>query len=232
MASSNEARIWAVLGSSGSGKGLWIKQQLRTLKPKRLLILDTKDEHADAADQVKSLRELALATFRPSFRVRYIPVGTTKQQRQAEFETVCRMVSAAKNCTFVVEELGRYTMPSWAPPAWADCCNDGRHDGLHLIASSQFPAQIDKAFLGNATVIHSGHLNEKSHRKVVGEKMDIDPELLKMPDLAYLHYDRKARSVTKGIVRIPTAKPLPVPALPLPVAVVAKTTVPKGQNGR
>jgi len=207
MGTSNQAQIWAVLGSSGCGKGLWIKQQLRKLKPKRLIILDTKDENGEFAEEVKTLRELALATFKKEFRVRYIPKGKTKKDRQAEFEEICRMVSAAKNCVFLVEELGRYTTPSFAPPAWADCCNDGRHDGLHLIAASQFPAQIDKAFLGNATVIHCGYLGEQEHRKVVAAKMDIAPDEIKtLADLHFLHFDRKTRSVTKGVVKNPYAK--------------------------
>jgi hypothetical protein len=183
-----------------------MKAELRKLKLKRLVILDTKDENEEFAELVPTLRDLALATFKPAFRVRYIPKGKTKQDRQAEFEEICRMVSAAKNCVFVVEELGRYTTPSYAPPAWADCCNDGRHDGLHLIAASQFPAQIDKAFLGNATVIHCGYLGERGHRKVVAEKMNITPEEIEaLPDLAYLHFDRKTRSVTSGVVKNPYA---------------------------
>jgi len=206
MGTSNVARIWAVIGSSGCGKGLWMKAQLRKLKPKRLIILDTKDENAEFAVEKATLRELALATFKPTFRVRYIPKGKTKQDRQAEFEEICRMASAAGDCTFLVEELGRYTMPSYAPPAWSDCCNDGRHDGLHLIAASQFPAQIDKAFLGNCTLIHTGFLGQSSHRKVMAEMMDIDPEQIKaLPDLHYLEYDRKARTVTKGAVKNPYA---------------------------
>ncbi|MHA0111557.1 hypothetical protein ACXYUI_31345, partial [Klebsiella pneumoniae] len=82
--------------------------------------------------------------------------------------------------------------------AWADCCNDGRHDGLHIIAASQFPAQIDKSFLGNATVIHCGYLGEESHRKVVAAKMDIDAQRIKdLPNFAYLHFDRASRTVTE-----------------------------------
>jgi hypothetical protein len=206
MGTSNEAKIWAVLGQTGCGKGLWIKQQIRKLKPARIIILDTKDEHQDTAEAVPTLRALALASFGKKFRVRYIPKGKRKQDRQSEFEEICRMVSAATNCVFLTEELGRYTAPSYAPPAWADCCNDGRHDGLHLIAASQFPAQIDKGFLGNATVIHTGFLGEQEHRKVVAAKMDISPDLIKeLPDLAFLHFDRKTRTVTPGTVKNPYA---------------------------
>jgi hypothetical protein len=204
MGTSNEAKIWAVLGSSGCGKGLWIKQEIRRLKPSRLIILDTKDENGEFAEPVATLRDLARATFAKQFKVRYVPRGRTKKDRQAEFEEICRMVSHAKDCVYLIEELGRYTTPSYAPPAWADCCNDGRHDGLHIIAASQFPAQIDKAFLGNATVIHSGYLGEQTHRKVVAEKMDIEAEQLKgLQNLEFLHFDRATRTVSKGVVKNP-----------------------------
>ena len=183
-----------------------MKEQLRKLKPKRLIIIDTKDENEEFAVLCNSLSELARATFKPTFKVRYIPKGKSKQDRQAEFEEICRMASAAKNCMFVIEELGRYTMPSYAPPAWSDCCNDGRHDGLHLIAASQFPAQIDKAFLGNATLIHCGYLGEVSHRKCVAEKMDIEPQDIKdLPNLSYLQFDREKRITTLGRVKNPYA---------------------------
>ncbi len=204
MGVSNNAQIWAVIGSSGCGKGLWMKEQLRKLKPKRLVIVDTKDENGDFADLAATLSDVARATFKPVFKVRYIPKGETKKARQAEFEAICRMVSAAGNCTFVVEELGRYTMPSYAPPAWADCCNDGRHDGLHLIAASQFPAQIDKGFLGNATLIHCGFVKNERHRKVMAEEMDISPADIKaLPKFHYLEYDLETRTIRKGVVKVP-----------------------------
>lgn len=204
MPVTNDAQIWAVVGASGCGKGLWMKERMRRLKPKRLIILDTKDENAEFAELAPTLSDVARASFKKQFRVRYIPRGQTKKARQDEFETICRIASTAKNCMFVIEELGRYTSPSYAPPAWADCCNDGRHDGLHLIAASQFPAQIDKAFLGNATVIHCGYLGEENHRKAVAQKMDIDPGRIKdLQDLEFLHFDRRSRQVTKGVVKKP-----------------------------
>lgn len=204
MAVQNKARIWAVIGASGCGKGLWMKSQLRKLKPKRLIILDTKDENGEFATECRTIRELILATFKPSFKVRYIPKGRTKKERQEEFEEVCRLASKTGNCTYLIEELGRYTMPMYAPPAWSDCCNDGRHDGLHIIAASQFPAQIDKAFLGNATLIHVGYLGTKRHREAVAEELDIDPQQIKdLPNLHYLEFDRDARTVVTGVVKKP-----------------------------
>lgn len=202
MAVSNNAKIWAFIAQSGMGKGVLMKAALRKLKPKRIIILDTKDENGEFGDMVGTLPELAKATFQKQFRVRYQLRANTTKGRRAEFETVCKIASAAKNCVFLIEELGRYTTPSYAPPAWADCCNDGRHDGLHIIAASQFPAQLDKAFLGNCTEIWCGYLGEEPHRNVMGRKMDIAPDRIKeLKQFHFLHFDRDARTVTPVVAK-------------------------------
>lgn len=204
MGTANVCTIWAILGQSGCGKGLLAKSKLRKLKPKRLIILDTKDENGEFAERVDTLADLAKATFKKEFKVRYVPRGVTKKQRQEEFEAVCRIASKAGNCVYLVEELGRYTNASYAPPAWADCCNDGRHDALHIIALSQFPAQIDKSFLSNTTEIWVGFLGEKPHREAVAERLDITPDEIKaLPDFHFLHFSRKARTVVKETVKNP-----------------------------
>jgi hypothetical protein len=204
MAVSNEAKIWAFIAASGQGKGLLMKAALRKMKPKRLVILDTKNENGEFAQLVPSMTDLIKATFQKEFRVRYQLRGDTAQKRRAEFELLCRTVSKAGNCVFLVEELSRYTMPSYAPPAWADCCNDGRHDGLHIIAASQFPAQLDKAFLGNCTEIWCGYMGEEPHRKVMASKMDISQEQIKaLPKFHFLHFNREARTVKPVVAKIP-----------------------------
>lgn len=204
MATANEAQIKAYIAASGQGKGLLMKADLRKKRRRRLVIIDTKNENGEFAELVPALPDLIRATFKPEFRVRYQIKGDTLQKRRAEFELVCRAVSQAGNCTFMIEELGRYTSPSWAPPAWADCCNDGRHDGLEIIAASQFPAQLDKAFLGNCTEIWCGYLGVEEHRKVMARQMDIGPEKIKeLPQFHFLHFDRAARSVKPVVAKIP-----------------------------
>jgi hypothetical protein len=204
MAVQNDANIWAFIAQSGQGKGVLMKAALRRLKPKRLLILDTKDENGEFAEMVTSLSALKRATFNKSFAVRYQLRADTTKNRRAEFEEVCRMVSQAGNTAYLIEELGRYTTASYAPPAWADCCNDGRHDGLHLIAASQFPAQLDKSFLGNATEVWCGYLGEEEHRKVMARKMNIPPDQIEaLRKFQFLHFDRDARKVTPVVAKIP-----------------------------
>lgn len=204
MAVTNDAKIWGFIAQSGQGKGLLMKAALRKLKPKRLIILDTKDENGEFAEMVTSLSQVARLAFGKEFKVRYQLKAQTEKERKAEFQALCKIVSAAKNCVFMIEELGRYTTPSYAPPAWADCCNDGRHDGLHIIAASQFPAQLDKSFLGNATELWCGYLGEEAHRVVMARKMDIPPQKIKeLAQFQFLHFNRDARSVTPVTAKIP-----------------------------
>jgi hypothetical protein len=204
MAVTNDALIWAFIAQSGMGKGLLMKAALRRLKSKRIIILDTKDENGEFGDMVRTLPDLARESFKKQFRVRYQCRGASVKDRRDEFETICRIASKAGDCVFLIEELGRYTSASWAPPAWADCCNDGRHDGLHIIAASQFPAQLDKAFLGNATEIWCGYLGEEEHRKVMARKMNIKPDKIEaLARFNFLHFDRDARTVKPVIAKIP-----------------------------
>ncbi|MFZ6748047.1 hypothetical protein [Undibacterium sp. Ren11W] len=204
MAVTNDAKIWAFIAQSGMGKGVLMKAALRKLKPKRIIILDTKDENGEFGEMVPSLVTLAKGSFQPGFKLRYRLQALDIKGRKAEFQAVCRIASAAGNCVFMIEELGRYTTPSYAPPAWADCCNDGRHDGLHIIVASQFPAQLDKSLMGNATEIWCGHLGEEPHRVVMARKMDVDQQQIKdLQKFQFLHYDRDARTVRQVVAKIP-----------------------------
>ena len=65
MSASNAAQIWAVIGASGTGKGLWIKQQLAALQPARLVCWDFKNEYGDYARPVETLEGIRRAMLTP-----------------------------------------------------------------------------------------------------------------------------------------------------------------------
>lgn len=137
MASDAEARIWAVLGASGSGKGLWVKSQLKAEKPARLIVWDFMNEYGDFASQATSLEAIRKAMIAAGkdgpLRLRYVPRGSGEKPLRAEFEMLCNLVYAWGNCTYVVEELANVTMPSWAPAAWRKMTTSGRHKLVHII---------------------------------------------------------------------------------------------------
>ncbi|WP_373987012.1 hypothetical protein [Duganella sp. BuS-21] len=208
MAVENKAQIWAVMGQSGTGKGLWIKSELRRLKPKRILILDPQDEYGAFAQPVTSAAEMArviaAAGADKPFAVRYVfPKSCTGDHFAKIFGLACRLAYGAANCAFLVEELSNFTTASWGPPLWRRMCNSGRHEGVWVIGCSQFPAQVDKAFLSNATMVHVGWLGEEPHRKAVATRMNISPELInELPDLHFLEWHRSDRRVVAGEVSI------------------------------
>jgi hypothetical protein len=208
MAVENKAQIWAVMGQSGTGKGLWIKSELRRLKPKRILFLDPQDEYGEFGPGVSTAKEMAAiilaAGKNKPFAVRYVfPKSCTADHFARIFDLACKLVYAAGDAAFLVEELSNFTKPSWGPPLWRRMCNSGRHEGVWVIGCSQYPAQVDKAFLSNATMVHCGWLGEAPHRKTVAIKMGVTPEFInKLPDLHFLEWHRADRSLHAGNVTI------------------------------
>lgn len=193
------ARVWAVFGSSGTGKTAWVRQQLAKLKPARLMLWDPLGDYVQFGQAVDTLQQLVRLVDAPSFAVRFVPALGDPKRLAAEFAGFCRVAWAAERCTVVVEELSRVTTPSQAPPAWSQITTAGRHRGLHVIGVSQFPAQVDKAFVGNATLIHSGHLANIRHRQAVAVEIDASPDDLRdLADLEWIEWTRGTRGTKRG----------------------------------
>lgn len=209
MAATNEARIVGVMAASGSGKGLWLKGELRRLRPPRLVVWDWKLEYQEFAPALHRATEpLRLAMMRApkgALQLRYRPkVGTKPKQVKAEFEMVCRLVQAWGNCTFVAEELSAVTTPSWAPGAWRDMTTGGRHEGVHIYGVAQSPTLIDKTFLGNCTCIHVGPLRQHGHRQMVARDMDLaQGEIDALKQFEWIERDMNTGQVSRGRVAVP-----------------------------
>ncbi len=219
MASDAEARIWGVMAASGTGKGVWVKGQLRALKPARLVIWDFKDEYGEFAKMASSLTEVLNAMRKAGaagpLRIRYRPRSFGDKAMRREFETLCSLVQAWGRCTFLAEELSNVTMPGWAPPAWRMMSSGGRHELIHIIGVSQNPASIDKMFLSNCTLIHVGPLHEEAHRNAVEKSMDVMPgSLADLVKFQWIEKNRDAGEFTAGVVRIKGVAAPPLPAVP------------------
>ncbi|HWH83469.1 MAG TPA: hypothetical protein VNU71_14655 [Burkholderiaceae bacterium] len=217
MASDAEAKIWGVMAASGTGKGVWIKGQLRELKPARLVIWDFKDEYGEFAKPAKTLADVLKAMRAAgadgALRLRYRPRSFGDKAMRREFETLCSLVQAWGSCTYLVEELSNVTMPGWAPPAWRMMASGGRHELIHIIGVSQNPASIDKMFLSNCTLIHVGPLHEEAHRDAVERSMDVmRGSLADLVKFQWVEKNRDTGEFTAGVVRI---KGVPAPALPV-----------------
>jgi hypothetical protein len=210
MASSNDAKIWAVIGASGTGKGLWIKQQLRTINPPRLVAWDFKNEYGDFAKAVPTLDGIRQAMIKAGagpLRVRYLPRGAGEKNVRKEFETLCELVYAWGQNTFIAEELSNVTTPGWAPAAWRKMTTSGRHEAVHIIGATQNPALVDKTFLGNCTLVHVCALREYPHRMYVARSIDCDLErVTALQKFEYLERNYDTGQLTEGRVKVPGIK--------------------------
>ena len=204
MAASNEARIVGVMASSGSGKGLWIKDLLAREKPARLVIWDYKDEYQDAAKplthSLKVVHQAMLKAGSGPLAIRYkCKPGTKKKQRIAEFEDLCSLVQAWGDCCFLAEELSGVTTPSWAPAAWSEMTTGGRHEKIFVIGVAQNPALIDKTFLSNCTLVHVGPLREHRHRQAVARSMDVPvKEITALVKFQFIERNHDTKELIKG----------------------------------
>jgi hypothetical protein len=207
VAADLELQIWAVVGASGTGKGLWIKQRLRELQPVRLVAWDFKDEYQEFGDLVPTISDMRARMIQAGTgpgRFRYICRGAGEKNLRKEFEAVCELVYAWEHCIFVAEELANVTTPGWAPASWRKMTTSGRHAGVHIIGATQTPALVDKTFLGNATMVHCCALREFAHRQAVARSMDVpEPEIAALRKFEWLEKDFDSGEVSRGVVKVP-----------------------------
>lgn len=208
--SKNVASIVAVFGATGSGKSLFVKEQLAIGKPSRLMIWDPMKEYGSygqvfskAADAVKAVAKAGKnkkfsIVFQPSF---------DPERRAKQFDFICGFAYALGDLTFLVEELRFVTTPSYAPMNWAQITLTGRHKGLMVIGVSQRPASIDKDFLSGATLIHTGKLTYPEDRKAVAKAMGEKESLLEgILPLEYVEKNMDTGEMVKGKMSIPSKK--------------------------
>lgn len=198
--SKNKANIVAVLGASGSGKSTFVKQTIAHLKPKRLLVWDPMREYP-GGEQVECLGELLGAlelAGKGGFALTFRPAAHDGL-RMRQFDVVCAAALAAGNLVLVVEELRFVTTPSRAPLRWAEVTMTGRHRGLRVIGTSQRPASIDKDFLGNATLIHTGRLVYPEDIRAVAKSMRVpDAEIEALAPLDWIEKDMQTGKKAAG----------------------------------
>jgi len=200
--------IVAALGASGTGKSLWVKRTYLQPAPARLLVwspLEETDAYAETPgamlirDDAPAL--VTAASSAKDFRLVFQP-SQDKARRDAQFRTFCKLAFALGRLTVIVEELRFVTTPSRAPEPWANLTLQGRHRQLVVIATSQRPASIDKDFVGNCSVIHSGALTYPEDEHAVAKAMRIDPaKLAELQDLEFLHWTRSPRALVAGRMR-------------------------------
>lgn len=204
-----KASIVALIGASGTGKGQAAKARLNAPWAGRTLIwspLEQTDRYAawiGARVILGSIPALVGAIRSGARGVVYVP-GPVKVA--AQFDLFCRIAWECEGARVLVEELSRVTSPSYAPQSWQNLSTAGRHRKLELIGTAQRPAQIDKDFLGNCTLIRCYRLNYENDAKAVASVLRVAwADLMDLPDLHYLERHIAARENVAGVQEIVSA---------------------------
>lgn len=213
MGVENQAQIVAIMGSSGSGKSTYIKQQIKLAKPKRLIIFDPKSEYGAFAhmhrDCLSIAKDLRHASFKTGFRfpTREEIAAGAKQLTPADmlkaFEFCCKAAYQKGDCWIVIDELSLVTKPTNAPAAWSDVTMRGRHEGLTVIAASQRPASVDKNFFGNASIVRTGRLNFDADIKTLANVLNVSyADVRNLAPLHFIQRDMNSGQVTNGVLKV------------------------------
>lgn len=201
---SNSADVIAVIGATGSGKGVYVKNYWLKKSAKRLLIWDYMREYAPFVTLFTDKLGPVIAAMKgPQFQAAFLPSFEDKT-RKAQFDMFCKAAVHAGNVSLIVEELSFVTSPSFAPAGWKMVSSVGRHKGLRVVGCSQRPAQVDKAFWSNCTEIHCGFLNYEEDQKVMSKVLGVPIDEIKaLKPLQYIHKNVRTKEITRGFVKVP-----------------------------
>jgi hypothetical protein len=203
----NDANIFAIMGSTGSGKSLYVKTEILKKSHRRLAVWDYKREYAPPlVDLVTENIGAALqAMTQKQFRVAFRPSFNDKV-RARQFDLFCKAVWHVKNTMCIVEELAMVTTPQRAPEGWKQLTTTGRSEGITIIGLSQRPAQVDKDFFDNCTEMHCGFLAGKRSRQVMAEELGVlESDIMALGPLQYIHKKVRTKEIKQGTVRVPKA---------------------------
>lgn len=199
-----EAHIYGVMGSTGSGKSLYVKTELLKKSHTRLAVWDFKREYHTVADLVtESIGAAVAAMSKRRFKVAFRP-SFNKEIRARQFNVFCKAVWEAKDTLCIVEELAMVTTPQRAPEGWQQLTCTGRSEGITIVGLSQRPAQVDKDFFDNCTELHTGFLAGKRSRQVMAEELGVpESDIAALGPLEYIHKNLRTKDLKQGRVKVP-----------------------------
>lgn len=172
MDNTNRPDLRAYIGSTGSGKGVSVREHLKATRPDRFVAWDPLGEYGGFGRRTSSITEVCQLLKGPRFSVAFDP-GPNPDAYADKFDLLCRAVFAAGRCTFLVEELNGVTRASWAPTSWRRITKQGRHQGLRVIAATQRPADCDKDFFGGLTYCRVFQLRFRPDKVVMADLLDV-----------------------------------------------------------
>ena len=207
---SNKPDVRAYIGATGSGKGVSVREALKKLKARRLLVWDPLGEYGAFAPVTENLATVANMAKASGFRVAYWP-GPDATTYPEKFALFCRIAFAAGDLVMLVEELGDVTSASYAPQPWKRCTTQGRHRGLKIIAATQRPAKVDKDFLGGCTYIRCFTLRYPVDRQAMAQVLDVQTAQINaletietdvLTTINYVERDFRGGKTTFGVIKL------------------------------
>lgn len=203
----NTAKVTAIMGATGCGKTTTLRALLAKPKRKRTIVWSPKepiDNYAalyagsvvvnSAAEVLRLVKAAGKGEFHIVFRPRL-----NREVDQAQFGAVCKIAMAARNVTMVVDELHTVTRPSWAPDGWSELIMMGRGYGCEVFGLSQRPASIDKDFLSNASMVHTGRLAFADDAKAVAKSLTVPwMDVMNLSGFQWVRRDILTGKVTRG----------------------------------
>lgn len=158
-----------------------------------------------------SWKNFALSCKSQAFQSRYLV--SPEHDPHEQFEAFCALAWREGNVLMFVDELPEVTKANKAPPTWRKCVNVGRsYDGgkkaLSIIGAGQRAAEVDKSFLSNCDIIHTGRLgyaDAKLFARMWGIKED---ELTGLADLHWVEKKADQRDVERGVLSFAQKKTL------------------------
>jgi ABC-type cobalamin/Fe3+-siderophores transport system ATPase subunit len=203
----NTAKVTAIMGATGCGKTTALRALLAKPKRKRTIVWSPKEPIDNYAalypgsvvvNSAGEVLRLVKAAGKGDFHIVFRP-RLNREVDQAQFGAVCKIAMAARNVTMVVDELHTVTRPSWAPDGWSELIMMGRGYGCEVFGLSQRPASVDKDFLSNASMVHTGRLAFADDAKAVAKSLTVPwVDVMNLTGFQWIRRDILTGKVTRG----------------------------------
>lgn len=202
----DKALTVAAFGARGTGKTAWVRQTVGKAKPPRLMVWDYKHDHAleGLGSPFTSWAAFVRECKKPKFSARYLV--SPDHDPHEQFDAFCALAWREGNVLIVVDELAEVTKANKAPGAWRKVVNVGRSydngkKSIAIIGMSQRPAEVDKSFLGNCDVIHTGRLGDVADARRFAQSWGIDAaDLVNLPDLHWVEKRADQAGILRGVL--------------------------------
>lgn len=219
----NDAKIYGIVGKSGSGKGLCVKGEIIKAWRGPILVWSPLEDSDNYTEVIKgivciSIEQVCSAiqkghrrvVLRPGENIPRdaagkLPKGMTHEKAfKEQFDRFCRIAWELPGWMVIVEELSQVTTASYAPRAWKKISTAGRHRGLTVVGICQRPAQVDKDFFGNCTVLRCYKVGYLSDAKAMADVMFCEVrDILALERLHYIERDIDNNKNRVGVAKIP-----------------------------